>query len=392
MLYRKLKGTNIFDGFTMVGDNKVLVVANDGTIKDIIDEVDAGENIEQFDGILSPGFINAHCHIELSHLKGKIAKNTGLVNFVQAVMKVRDAGIDEKTIAMHLAAEELYSTGTVAVGDICNTTDSLQLKQNSKICWTNFIEVSGFIDANAQNRFDAAKQIENAFLLHNKERTGLVPHAPYSVSAKLFELLNDDAKNKTISIHNQECIAEDELYINKTGGFLELYKNFGIDIHSFSPTGKSSMQSWLPYFIQQQKIILVHNTFTKKEDLLFAAQVLKKDNLTFCICVNANLYIENALPDIPMLMKQNCNIVLGTDSYASNKQLNIFEEIKTIHKNFPAMPLQTILKWATINGAKALGIDKIFGSFNKGKKPGIVLIMDDEAKRITVGDSRNNSY
>ena len=382
MLYRKLKATNIFDGFTMLGENKVLVVANDGTIKAIIDENEAGDAVEYFDGILCPGFINAHCHIELSHLKGKIAQNAGLVNFVQAVMKERESGEEEKVIAMQVAAAELYNSGTVAVGDICNTTDSLLLKQKSKIYWHNFIEISGFVDAAAQKRFDAAKEIENVFLLQSKGQTALVPHAPYSVSAKLFGLINEATKNKIISIHNQECAAEDELYINKTGGFLELYKNFGIDISSFNLTGKSSLQSWLPYFTQQQKIILVHNTFIKKEDLVFAQQLEKKEALFFCICANANLYIENTLPDINMLMELNCSIVLGTDSYASNTHLNIFEEIKTIHKNFPTIPLQTILKWATINGARALGIQEMAGSFEKGKKPGIILIGDQEVLRV----------
>lgn len=382
MIYRKLKGTNIFNGFTMLGENKVLIVANDGTVKTLIDEEKAGEGIEYFDGILCPGFINAHCHIELSHLKGMIAENTGLVNFVQAVMTQRQATDEQKTTAINAAEQELYNSGTVAVGDICNTVDSLLLKKDSKLHWHNFVEVSGFVDAGAEKRFDEVKQTENAFALQSKDPVVIVPHAPYSVSATLFGLINDETKNKTISIHNQECAAEDELYNNKTGDFLQLYKNFGIDIHSFSPTGKSSLQTWLPYFTGKQKIISVHNTFTKKDDLLFVEKMNKKDDVFYCICANANLYIENTLPDLEMLMQQNCSIVLGTDSYASNKQLNIFEEIKTIRKNFPGISFETILGWATINGARALGIQNNFGSFEEGKKPGVVLLTEQQAKRV----------
>ncbi len=73
-------------------------------------------------------------------------------------------------------------------------------------------------------------------------------------------------------------------------------------------------------------------------------------------------------------MEQNCNIVLGTDSLASNHQLNILEEIKTLHKNFPEIKLETMLQWATINGAKALQMDNTLGSFEINKKPGVVLI------------------
>lgn len=384
MLYRKLKGSNIFDGYTLRGENKVLIIQDNGIIESIVDEVEAGDNIEFYDGILCPGFINAHCHIELSHLKGKIPQHTGLVNFVQTVMQERTAGAEEKHNAIEAATRELYDSGTVAVGDICNTTDSISIKQNKNMHWHNFIEVSGFVAAGAQKRFDEATKIMNAFktALKAPEQTiALVPHAPYSVSATLFGLLNNASANKTISIHNQECAAENELYVNKSGGFLELYSNFGIDISSFLPTGKRSLESWLPYFTQQQKIILVHNTFTKKDDLLFAANNSGKEQLFYCLCPNANLYIENTLPDVEMMLQQNCNLVLGTDSYASNKQLNVFEEVKTVCKNFPTIALTTVLRWATINGAKALGIDNIAGSFETGKNPGVVLL-GEVAKRV----------
>ncbi len=384
MLYRKLKGNNIFDGYALRREDCVLIVQENGTIEAIVDETTAGENVEYFDGILCPGFVNAHCHIELSHLKGKIPQHTGLVNFVQTVMKERTASEEEKYMAMQSAATELYESGTVAVGDICNTTDSITLKQNSQLHWHNFIEVSGFVGAVSQKRFDEATKTMEAFttaLKVSEHKSTLVPHAPYSVSAALFSLLNNASANKTISIHNQECAAENELYLNKSGGFLDLYCNFGIDIESFSATGKRSLESWLPYFTKSQKIIMVHNTFTKKEDVAFAANNKGNSNLFYCMCPNANLYIENTLPDVEMMLQQTCNIVLGTDSYASNEQLNIFEEVKTICRNFPTISLETVLKWATINGARALEIDKVVGTFEVGKKPGVVLL-SDVSKRI----------
>ena len=163
----------------------------------------------------------------------------------------------------------------------------------------------------------------------------------------------------------------------KTGDFLRLYKNFGIDIQSFEPTGKSSFQSWLPMFTNHQPIISVHNTFTRGEDLDFAKSWQQdfKQPIYFCLCINANHYIEQKTPPIDLLRENNCQIVLGTDSYASNEQLNILEEVKTIQQqtNY-SVPLPELLKWATINGAKALQLDDKLGSFEKGKIPGIVLI------------------
>ena len=390
MPYRKIKGTQIFTGNHFAKENSVLIVEEDGTIETIINESEAGENIEKVSGILSPGFINAHCHIELSHLKNKIPQHIGLVNFVQQVMMNRNASVEEKEEAMQNAEKELYESGTVAVGDICNTTDSISLKSNSNMYWHNFIEVSGFVNANAQKRFDEASDILRQFRLlnaneyykpNNKQQT-LVPHAPYSVSTSLFKILNENSKDAIISIHNQECEAEDKLFMQKNGKFLSLYKNFGIDIQSFAETRKSSLQSWLPLLTNNQKIISVHNTFTQKEDIVFAHQFYNKEQFFLCLCPNANLYIENTLPQIEMFIEQNCNIVLGTDSYAGNWTLNIFEEIKTIRSHFPTIALETILQWATINGAKALEIDNLFGSFEKGKKPGGVLIGEEGVLRI----------
>ena len=285
-----------------------------GAILGITEEASAGEEIERYEGILCPGFINAHCHIELSHLKKKIAPHTGLVSFVQEVMKQRAATVEEKQAAMAEAAEELFSGGTVAVGDICNTADSVLLKKDSPLHWHNFIEVSGFVDAGAERRFEEAVQFLNTFEANHStiqlfNHSSLSPHAPYSVSRKLFELINEATENKPVSIHNQEAEAENELYKNKGGDFLSLYKNIGIDIETFRPTGKSSFQSWLPYFTKGQKIISVHNTFTKTEDLQPSTFNIQTSTVFFCLCPNANLFIEDRLPDIEMLIK-NKHILL----------------------------------------------------------------------------------
>ncbi len=381
MQYRKIKGNNIFDGYQFVGADKVLITQADGTIEAIINENDAGEDIQHLDGILCPGFVNAHCHIELSHLKNSIPQHTGLVNFILDILKLRGADEEIKQEAMRLAEEELYNTGTVAVGDICNTTDSIFLKKDSKLHWHNFIEVSGFNEDFANKRFDDIKDVQQQFN-NVAYSNSLSPHAPYSVSKKLFQLINDFGINQILSIHNQETFFENEFLQNKTGDFLRLYENLGIDISSFAATNKSSLQTWLPQLGNAKKIISVHNSFTNEEDVLFAKQFPVAQEMYYCLCPNANLYIENKLPPIDMLMKNNCNIILGTDSYASNIQLNIFEEIKTIQKNFPNISLEKILKWATINGATALGLESIFGSFDSGKKAGVVVIKEMDAKRV----------
>ena len=132
-------------------------------------------------------------------------------------------------------------------------------------------------------------------------------------------------------------------------------------------------------------MILVHNTFTAEEDIVFALDHAKEhlSGIHFCLCVNANRYIENRMPPIDILIKNKAEIVLGTDSYSSNWQLSIASEIRTIRKELPTIPLQLVLQWATINGARALERDDVLGSFETGKKPGIVLLNNAlEAQKI----------
>ncbi len=378
-MYRKFTANNIFTGDSILLQGNVLITDTAGAVIDIVDLMDAGEDIEFLNGLLCPGFINAHCHLELSHLKGIIPQKTGLVDFVFKVITQRHFAEEQILAAIETAENEMLQNGIVAVGDICNNALTIPQKKKQLLRYHNFIEVSGFVPVLANERFEKGVEIMKQFQLlptANCQPPTVSPHAPYSVSPQLFELINNATENNIVTIHNQETTAEDNFIKNKTGDFLKLYEQLNIDISFYKPGGKSSLQTWLPYLNKNQSLILVHNVTTSEEDIKFSQLPTANHQLlsAFCLCPNANLYITNTLPNVNMLMEQNCNIVLGTDSFASNHQLNILEEIKTLHKNFPAIKLETMLQWATINGAKALQMDNALGSFEKGKQPGVVLI------------------
>jgi cytosine/adenosine deaminase-related metal-dependent hydrolase len=391
MAHKKFQADQLFNGYELLDGNHVLIGDEEGRIEDIKLEQDAGDDIQKFGGILSPGLINCHCHLELSHLKNVIPPHTGLIEFLCMVVTKRnfDPQVIKKEIVK--AEKEMYDNGIVAVGDIGNTADAAEVKSKSKIRWQNFVEVIGFTDEKAEENIDFYKQVaqtlESKLQTPNNEpaspasrhRTSLVPHAPYSISPKTFELINELTNKQIISIHNQEHPAEDELYKTGSGGYLKLFKIFGVNQSPFPVTGKSSIRSCLPYFNNGQTIFLIHNTYMPEEDILFANEFAKENHLTliYCLCPNANSYIENKLPPIDLFIKHNCQLVLGTDSYSSNWQLSIVKEIGAIATvpQFKAVaPLEQLLQWATINGAKALQWDDDLGSFEKGKKPGIVLI------------------
>ena len=391
MGFRKFKADQLFDGYRFPADDSVLITDDSGKVEDIVSVTDAGDDVQNFKGILTPGLINCHCHLELSHLKNVIPPHTGLIEFLCSVVTKR--GFDQEVIQQEIqkAEKEMYDNGIVAVGDIGNTADTAEVKSKSRIRWQNFVEVLGFTDEtadeNLQHYQHVAYSLESALQTSDiRHRTSLVPHAPYSISPKTFKLINQSTKNQVISIHNQEHPAEDVLYKTGGGDYLKLFKIFGIDKSPFPITGLSSIRSVLPYFNNGQTIFLIHNTFMPEEDIIWSKEYAKENGLSliWCLCVNANLYIENKVPPIEILMKHNCPLVLGTDSYSSNWQLSIAKEIQSVigatissHGSDNDAWLEQVLQWATINGARALKWDNELGSFEKGKRPGITLLSKD---------------
>ncbi len=370
-MYQKFQATQLFTGTELLTDQLVLITTKEGTIEGIVGIEDAGDDIQSFDGILSPGFVNAHCHLELSHMKGMIPAHTGLQEFVKQIVSLRQ--IDPETIqaAIVSAEQEMYANGIVAVGDISNTLDTLPLKAKHLLAYYTFVELYDLDPTRAENKLNVGLEMQKIFE-QNCIRASLVPHAPYSVTNRLWKLISAHFGAHTISMHNQETPDENEFFKNKTGSFLGMYERTKVSLDFFEPTGLSSLQSVLPIFKNANTSILVHNSFTNAADI----NAVKKQmpNSFWCLCPNANQYIEQTMPPIELLRANGANIIVGTDSYASNWSLNILDELKTIQKHNAAIPLEEMLGWATINGAQALQMNKHLGSFEKGKQPGVVVI------------------
>ncbi len=382
MPYRKFKADYLFANNKLV-KNKILITDETGRVAEITNEKNVSGDIEILKGIICPGFINAHCHLELSHLKDLIPEKTGLVNFVFDVVSKRY--FEENQILREIAnaEEEMIRNGIVAVGDICNYAITLSQKIKLNLRYHNFVEISGWLpqiaDARFEKRMLALKEFEMKDL-----PASLVPHAPYSVSDVLWQKIIPFFNGKTITIHNQESKDEDLFFKKGEGDFLRMFKKMNIDNSFYQPKKLRSPQTYFHYFSSAASVILVHNTFVNQADLNFIMRKTDdKQLISFCICPNANLYIEAVLPPVELFVQNNLNVVIGTDSLASNHQLSILEELKTINKNFPEIETETLLKWATINGARALQMESDLGSFEKGKTPGILLIENVEDKNLT---------
>jgi aminodeoxyfutalosine deaminase len=361
--------------------NGIIITEDDGLIVDIIDPEETDykiDDVEVYRGIITPGFVNTHCHLELSFLKNKIDRNTGLDIFVREIELKRNESTEIIESAIEDAEKEMIGKGIVAVGDISNNDFSFKQKSKKNIYYHTFIEVFSFDTIKADRALERGNYLADKLVAVDSSLSySITPHAPYSCSEELFLKLIKKAKLNAalLTIHNQENEEENLFFISKTGKLVERLKYFGINLEVWKEPKKSSLQYIMDLTDPEVKMQLVHNTVTKETDIDYALS--KNKNLWWCFCPGANIYIENKLPDVSLVYRKVKNrITIGTDSLASNDQLSILEEIKIIQNVFPQIPLEEIIKWSTLNGAELLEIDNLYGSLVKGKKPGLNLLQD----------------
>lgn len=368
------------DGIVVTDDQGVVLSVEEGSSQ-------SSGDVQHFRGTLIPGFINTHCHLELSHMRGLLDTGTGLIPFINDVVRKRSATPEVIAEAIRNAEDEMIRNGIVAVGDISNVTDTFAQKQLGRLRYYTFIEMFDFLqEKDAQACFDQYFKVYETLSLPEGHRKSCVPHAPYSVSNSLFQLINSQNRGSahTISIHNQEMEAENELFRSKSGGLPHFYAGFNISLGDFISTGRTSIYYALQNMDPSHRTLFVHNILTTTDELLdthaWNAHTYWATN------PNANLYIENRLPDYRIFIENNARVTIGTDSLASNWQLNILEEMKTIARYQSYVPFETMLRWATLNGAEALGFDDKLGSIEAGKKPGLNLLnFNPEKEKLHAG-------
>lgn len=361
--------------------NGTIAMDENGMVLGIYDNDSVPKNveIERLSGVLIPGFINAHCHLELSHMLGKIPQEQGLVRFITEVMSNRGAEEDAIEKAMFDADRKMYENGIQAVGDHVNSAISAKIKEESKMTYHTFVEIISLKDEDSARKIDEAREVEFHF---DPSHASITLHAPYSCSKTLFKVFKKSVSNDNIiSIHNQESEEENKLFRYKTGEFLDFYEQVGFPIEEFKAQARNSIQTYMSYLPTGNRIILVHNTYTSLKDLDFIRRMGR--DVVMCICPKANLYIEGTLPKVNIFEQNGCEIALGTDSLASNDKLSILDELKVLHKHFPELDFIRTLRWATINGAQALNLEETLGSLEVGKKPGLLLLKNINHFKIT---------
>jgi cytosine/adenosine deaminase-related metal-dependent hydrolase len=353
----------------------ILTTENDGTIISIEDTggcLKEVQSLEFHNGIIIPGFVNCHSHLELSHMKDSISQGGGLGSFIEQVINTRENNKKNILSAAYSVDNDMDNGGIVLCADVCNTSITFDVKNDSRIKYINLLEVFGIDPEIAGNRMDEIINVAEISRNMNLPFM-LVPHSAYSISVSLLRLLREKSeKNNITSIHFMETAGERDFLENHSGPLMTLYKQSGL-IPARMETVKSHTDAVLNEITLSGNLILVHNTFTDRDTI---RMVKERKNLFWCLCPNSNIYIENKIPPLNLLLEEGCEIVTGTDSLASNSRISILEELKTLQIYFPSLSIEQLVCWATINGAKALGEEDRFGKIESGKKPGLLLLQN----------------
>lgn len=371
--------------FTPLGlkSDLILDFQDDGLITDLYPASDsAPKDVKHYEGIVAPGFVNAHCHLELSHLKGVIPEKTGMTGFIQSLVSIRSNYSDEDIkSAINKAIINQWNNGIQAIGDISNSGNTIEPKKAfPAMAYHNFIELFSLDPGKAEAVFQQGLDLQEQF---EGLRSSITLHAPYSLSLNLRDRVQEFAhfQDKIQSIHFLESQEERQLFDELDGPLMGFIRNIGVGFqaHTYS--------SPVDLIFEKEKngpapLLLVHNTEIREEELQRITE--NHPQVFFVLCPHANLYIHDRLPPAELFAQFPDRICLGTDSLASNHDLDILEEMKCLQKAFPSISSETLLTWATQNGAKALGMDADLGSLQAGSRPGLVHIKNiDGSGRLT---------
>lgn len=363
----------IKDGVIIIDGNVVKAMG----IKRELSSFPCDKTIDCSNKILMPGFINAHTHLELTGLRGRIKKGLPFVEWASEVIYLRrEINENDITTAINDGLNELMLSGVTTVGDFSQTGITAKILNEKGLRGTVFLEFSGFNPEQKDEKMGELKgkfdRYSSIFNLQSSIRIGIAPHAPYSVSKELLKESHNFAQEKRLplSIHISEMPEEIEFIKNGSGAMRDLLIEFGVWNDSWIPPQTTPVK-YLNSLGVLKKATGIHLNIVTEGDI----NILKENIVSVVYCPGSNKWFgRNWKYPLKEFLKKGINVAIGTDSLASNERLNMFYEMRIVKENFPDLENDIILKMATINGAKAIGFEGETGEIAVGRRADIIGI------------------
>ncbi len=365
---------------------------DDGTVTAVGRCEDISSEKRFLDGAIVPGFVNAHCHVELSHLHGKFRKGTGMAGFIDQINELRDwAGREVKVELVRKWMDKMWADGVSAMADISNDDSSFEVKASHPMYTRTFLEVFGSEPHMCEGVMNEVTKL-NAVADASGIDAAPTPHSCYTMSPQLLSASAAAGLDRGyLSYHSQESLEEEDLIRYGSGAMYENRKRSGMSTPPV--TGESSLKYFMDRLADARPapydahVLLVHNVCLSQDDIDVARKVM--NNVYWAICPLSNQFIHDALPPVRLMRKNGLDVMIGTDSLSSNDDLDMVKEMYCLHENFPEVGMNELLSWASLNGARFLSKEDELGSLTPGKKPGLVFIGNLDGEGCLTAESRS---
>jgi cytosine/adenosine deaminase-related metal-dependent hydrolase len=358
-----------------------VVIDADGTVLEVGRAAEvlprhAGAPIERTIGVLLPGLVNAHAHVELSSLRGKVTGGHGFVPWVDRMMGLRASERPEEDgDSMERAAAEMENSGTIAVGEVTNTLAAVSALTRHGIGGAVFHEVFGLDRGPALAKLGSMAE-ERAALVDRWRASGFTvgpaPHTVYTTHPEVIRaaLAEARANGSRTTVHLAEHAAERTFLVHGNGPFLDFATRMRFPVERFPVPHKGPVDVAADLGLLAPDVLLVHLTDIRSDELDRVAA----SGAPVVLCPRSNLFIEVKLPPLLELLKVGIVPALGTDSLASNSTLDVLAEARALADRFPSVSAHVLVRMATAAGADALGRPDL-GRLAKGVRPSLLAVL-----------------
>jgi cytosine/adenosine deaminase-related metal-dependent hydrolase len=343
-------------GIVVVRGDHIVAVEERGSRKP---DADFGESA------VLPGLVNAHTHLDLSGLKGKIPKPSSFLNWLRAVIQHRRGLTPEQAPAdIRGGITECLAGGTTLVGDISSQGLSWPLLAASPLRAVVYYELLGLSKTRAKQSWEDARAWLSAHPATNTCRPGLSPHAPYSVRRSLFRCaaLLSAREKLSLAIHIDETPEEKELISARKGPMVQFLMELGV----WDESGLVNEGELFRHVRGADALSFAHGNYLDPKRYETGGSIV--------YCPRTHAYFGHPPHPVRDLLAQGVNVAFGTDSLGSNPDLHMLAEMRFLHQRRPDLAGATVLRMATLNGAKALGWDDETGSLSAGKSADLVVV------------------
>jgi aminodeoxyfutalosine deaminase len=372
---------------TFVGTQSAFLLAEKESNHQPVDTIDLGNSV------LIPGLINCHVHTNFPSpttfpAKEQLFFESGsMVEWVKAALAAREARSVTQCLAdIQAALNRMQETGIVAIGEIANDFQSLQPIIDSGMICRFFAERLGFprsiADAVIEELWRDLEEPERMVSSSIWVSLHPAPHAPYSCSAELIQRLT--GASELSSIHIAESKEEVRLLSDGSGSWRERLQEIGKNDPDWTPPAVSPVRYLQSLGVLSPRLLLVHAVQVDDSDI----ETIAQSGATVVLCPGSNAFIDVGSAPLPKFIERNIPLALGTDSLASNSDLDLFAEMRQLREMFPATSPRKLFSLATIGGAAALGLTGGLGELKVGYSPGVFAVdLSSERESLDINSS-----